>query len=127
MEFENFCDGLEGCQTESRVNAWFRLPSDEELDIGDLVHKAGEDRQNGRCRFFILALIKSINNDKSWDVGGFKWVDNKFLHLGVEGPNIRTCPQDLNQLFPELWILIGKLEGKCWEDHVKVAPVLKVS
>ena len=43
MKFENFSDGLECCQAESRANVWFRSSSDEKLDIGDLIHIARED------------------------------------------------------------------------------------
>ena len=88
---------------ESRANAWFRSSSDEELDIWDLVHIAGEDRQDGRGRFFIFALIKSINDNQSWDLGGFKWTNNDFLHLRVKRllSDVRVCPQDLEQLLSE--------------------------
>ena len=103
MEFEHFCDGPEGCQMESRANAWFRSSSDEELDIWDLVHIAGEDRQDGRCRFLILALIKGINDDQSLDVDGFEWTNNGFLQLRAKRlpSNIRVCPQHLEQLLAE--------------------------
>ena len=33
----------------------------------------------------------------------------------------------MKQFLSEMWVLIRKLEGKGWEDHVKVAPVFKVS
>ena len=61
-------------------------------------------------------------------MGGFEWPGNQLLHLGAEGllSDIRTCPQDMKQFLSEMWVLIGKLEGKGWEDHVKVAPILKV-
>ena len=129
MEFENLRDGSESRQTESTVNSWFRSPGDEELRIRDLVHIAREDRQDGGCRFFILALVKGIDDDESRDVGGFEWVNNNLLHLGNQGlfPNIRVHSQDLNQFLSETRVLIGELEGECWKDHAKVASVLEVS
>jgi len=36
---------------------------DKELDIGDLVHIAGEYGKNGGGRLFILALVEGINDD----------------------------------------------------------------
>ena len=103
MEFEYFSDGSEGWQTESRANSWFRSSSDEELDIGDLVHITGKDRQDGRYRLLIFALIKSINDDQSWDVGGFEWANNGFLQLRAKRllSNIMVFPQDLEQLLSE--------------------------
>jgi len=41
--------------------------------------------------------------------------------------DIRVCLQDLEQLLSEKRILIGKLESECWEDRLKIAPVLEVS
>ena len=42
MEFEDLCDWMEGCQTEPSVELRFRVSSDKELDIVDLVHIARE-------------------------------------------------------------------------------------
>ena len=55
-----------------RADPRFRTTSDKELDIRDLVHVAGEHGKNGRGRFFILALIKGINDDECWNVGSFE-------------------------------------------------------
>jgi len=41
--------------------------------------------------------------------------------------NIGVCLQDLEQLYSEKRLLVGKLEGKGGEDCLKIAPVLKVS
>ena len=129
MEFENFCDGSEGWQTKSRANPWLRSPSDKKLDVGNLVRKAGEYRQDGGCRLFVSALVEGVDDDESRDVGGFKWTDNDPLHLGAEGllSDIRVHLQYPNQFFSEMWILISELEGECREDFVEIAPVLEVS
>ena len=62
-------------------------------------------------------------------MGCFEWANNEFLHLPTEGLlcDIRACVQDLEQLLSEFGILVGKLEGECWENCLKIAPALKVS
>ena len=81
MELEDFRDREERLQPESSANPGFRAPSDEEPDSGEFVHIAGEYREDGECRLFILALVKRINDNEGWDVGGLGWTNNQFLHL----------------------------------------------
>ena len=42
VEFQYLCDGLEGRQSKSKVDAWFGSPGNEELDEGDLINAARE-------------------------------------------------------------------------------------
>ena len=89
---------------------------------------AGEDRKDGRCWLFVLALIKSINDDESGSLGGFEWIDKELLHLRTEGfmSNIKALLHNVEQPLSETRILAGKLEGKGWEDLLKIAAVLGV-
>ena len=56
---------------ESGVDQRFWMTGNEELDLRDLIHVAGEHGKNGRGRFVVLALIKDINDDEDWNMGGF--------------------------------------------------------
>ena len=129
MESENGCDGSKWFQPESRADLKFRTTSDEEPDLWDLIHKAGEYRKNCRCRLFIFALIKSINDDQGLDFCPSEWTNNDFLHLGTKGflLDTRVGPQDLEQSLLELGISVCKLECKCGEDGFKVTPGLRIS
>jgi len=82
---------------ESGSNSRFRPSSNKEIDIGDLVHIAGKYGQDGGCGFFVLALVETVDDDESLDAGGFKWTNDKLLHLGAEGlpSDVRVRPQDL--------------------------------
>jgi len=97
VEFENVCDGLEGHQTESRVNSRFGSTGNKEFDIGDLVHVAGEYGQDGGRGFFVLALVEAVDDDESLDAGRLKWTDDEFLHLEAErlSSDVRVRPQEL--------------------------------
>ena len=110
------------------MNWSFRLTSDEELGLWDLVYTAGEYQEDGGCRFLILTFIEGVNDDESRNAGGFERTDNELLHLQAEGlpSDIGTRLQDLEQLLLEKWILTSKLESECWEDHLEIAAVLKV-
>ena len=90
---------------------------------------AGEQGENGRSRFFILALVKGINYYQSWDASSLERISNELLHLRTERlpSGIRDCSQDLEQLLSEKWISIGELESQCGEDRLKIAPVHVVS
>ena len=59
----------------------------------------------------------------------FEQTNNELLHLRTERllSNIRVCLQDPEQLILELWVLICKLEGECWEDHLEIASISEVS
>jgi hypothetical protein len=64
VEFEHFRDGSEGRQTESGADSRFGSSGDEELDVRYLLDIAGEYRQDGGGRFFILALVEGIDDDQ---------------------------------------------------------------
>ena len=61
---EYFRDGPEGLETESGTDARFGSASDEELDVGDPVRIAGEDGEDGRGGFLVLALIKGVDDNE---------------------------------------------------------------
>jgi hypothetical protein len=129
MEFEYFCDGSKQLKTKTRADPRFWTTSDKELDVRDFIHITGEHREDGRCRFFILALIKGINDDEGWNGGSTEWANDDILQLGTKGlmSNSRVGPQDLEQLLSEQGIPICKLECKCWENPLNIASVLKIS
>ena len=105
------------------------MTSDEELDLWDLVHIAGEHRKNRRGGFFIFTLVEGIDDDEGWNADGLKWTNNDLLHLGNQRvpSNSRVGPQDLQQLLLKLRIPIGELKCKCWQDRLNVTPVLEIS
>ena len=96
MELEDPCDGEKWLQPKSGANSGLGSSGDEELDSGDFVHIAGEYREDGRCRLFILALVEGIDDDQGWDVGGFERTDDESLHLRTKGvaSGIGVCFQD---------------------------------
>ena len=63
MQPKDFCDRTEWLEAESRTDARFGTTSDEELDIWNFIYVVGEDRKDGRRGFFILAFIKSIDDE----------------------------------------------------------------
>ena len=81
VQLEHFCDGPEELQPKSRTDPRLGTTSDEEFDIRDFIHTAGEDREDGRGWLLVFALVKGINDDQSRNACGFERSDNEFLHL----------------------------------------------
>ena len=81
MQPEYFCDGSKWFEAESRTDARLWTTSDEELDVRDLVHAAGEYREDCRGRFFVLSLIEGIDDNESRNLAGFEWTNNESLYL----------------------------------------------
>jgi len=129
VEFEDLCDRLKQLQSESSSDRGFWAASDEEFDFRNFVYVAGEYGEDGRGRLLVFAFIKGIDDDQGGDTGCFERANDNLFELRTEGfsPNIRIGLQDLEQLLSKLRVLIGELEGKCWEDGLKVVLVLKGS
>ena len=127
MEFQDLCDGSEGCQTKSGTNPWLEPPRDKELDVRYTVHITGENRQDCGGGFVALTLVEGIDDDQSRDIDGIERTDDELLHLRTEVflPHIRVGPQDLKKLLPNRRITVGKLEGESWKYCLKVTPVLE--
>ena len=127
--FEDFCNGPEGGQAESGANPRFGSSADEEFDIGDLVHIAGEYRQEGRGWLLVFALIEGIDDDQGCGVSGFEWANDQPLHLGTEGSSsgIGVGLQDSKQLLSERAIPMCELEGKGGEDGLEIVPIVEIA
>ena len=87
---------LERLQSESRANPGFRSAGDEELDKRDLVHITGEDREESRGRFLVLALVECVDDDERMSFCRSEWADDEFLYLRAKSffPGVGTCGQD---------------------------------
>ena len=89
----------------------------------------GENGKNSGRRLFVLTLIEGVDDDEGRNARSFERTNDDLLHLGTERlpSDSRIGPQDLQQFFSKLRILICELECECWEDRLNVAPVLEIS
>jgi len=90
---------------------------------------AGEHGKECGCGFLVSTLVEGVNDDEGRGWHCLKWTNDEFFHLGTKclPSNPRVCPQDLDQLLSKQGVPICKLKGECWEDRLKVTPVLKIS
>ena len=128
VKFEDVRDGAKRLQSESFPDRRFRTTGDEELGLWNFVHVAREHRKKCRGGFPVLALVKGIDDDQGRYSGFCQRANDDLFYLGIQRfpSDVRAGFQDFEQLFSELWISVGKLEGEGREDGLEVAPILKV-
>ena len=129
MQLEHFCDGPKRLETKPGTDSRFGTAGDEEFDTRNPVHIAGEDGEDGRGRFFVLALVEGVDDNESGNVGSSEGTNEEHLHLGAERPSSSISPhfQDPEQLLPEGCVLVGELESECRKDRLKVASFSEIS
>ena len=129
VELEDIRDGNKRLESESFQDRRFWTTGNEELDLRDFVNVAREHGRECRCRLLVLALVEGVNYDEGGDLCFFERVNDNLFELKTKrfSFDIMVELQDLEQLFSELGVSVGNLEGKGREDCSKVAPVFVVS
>ena len=65
---KDFGQWPEEAETETGLDSRFRSTGDEEFDVWNLFNQSTHDREDGRLRFFIRALVQCINDNDRRDV-----------------------------------------------------------